>query len=868
MKPIFIYAYDTLEIRYVVRTLKEVGIQAEANSNVDSILKFVSTIQPAILIPLDRQSFLSAQKSMTGLRKTELRDPDGRSPVQIMQEYLDEADLIVVGDPIQQLETRELLTLFQSTDDAGLKQQYHRISKKDREIRGIPAEAEVAAKVSLSEYSLHEITTSISKEKCLLVHAQTPHFIAIIDRCILEYDHILIYDDYSMVYIGSGVPRLAHFKIRLQESFSIYSGGNSATGYMGIARDENVISGEIRRWTMFLWDHIKAGFNNDVTHTFISGEEVYSTHIFLFPFRAKCRRQDNVEGKWEKMETDWSAISTYNNSQYFLPFVHEFLFPEPPVQSDDGSAYFERKQFQLSPEEGKYVIYPQKDEQNYSLDIISVQLHLLKFPVKERNYEDEVIGVLSFHCENRDAFQSRPVDILRINQFGRRLFPPFLIPIGNLDKSSNISRGIETAHRLKVMGQVHEFKVDNITFNKTDYPLPGFITGLLRPYEQIKPVIDDRMYVICWYGNDGLSEDVSNDSQKESYYAKHDWWYSFVFIDKPGERTVRDPEMWKQLSLNSTYTRWSEYKTWYGVSSYSNVMLTKGKNSLRSLGAGYLPEHFGTLYFEIAKIALMQYIGIIHFMNEVRYIDTNNIGSKNSKYRLNKLRRDFEYYKNHVHQTLISTQVQAIELYGYHQRQFRIKELLADLESDILRFQEYMRVESQQQEEASQRREEKNLALLTRLASIITLFAVVPAFITGFLGMNVFGTDLKPMPDYLWFASGYIVVMIAVGVVVMRLFNSIQKNSKVIESPSNIEEGGREIVVNNRFRMLLGLCIIIFCLTIAYPYFRHFSSKSFQTPSQEKEQVLPGQPGKGDSRSGGDIKLIPEVKDTTRQEEK
>ncbi len=49
---------------------------------------------------------------------------------------------------------------------------------------------------------------------------------------------------------------------------------------------------------------------------------------------------------------------------------------------------------------------------------------------------------------------------------------------------------------------------------------------------QLNPVGDDRMFVLCWYGDDALPDEMKIYEDAKGYsYLSHDWWYQFIFVD-------------------------------------------------------------------------------------------------------------------------------------------------------------------------------------------------------------------------------------------------------------------------------------------------------------------------------------------------
>lgn len=111
--------------------------------------------------------------------------------------------------------------------------------------------------------------------------------------------------------------------------------------------------------------------------------------------------------------------------------------------------------------------------------------------------------MLTFYLENTDY--KEPQAILDINQYGRRIFPPFYADIegrGEIAESIRIE-GLE--------GEKFRYQEDFKGYRTDSTWCPGaFICNLISDLMQnleITPVIDDRMFVNCWYGNDDVAKE-------------------------------------------------------------------------------------------------------------------------------------------------------------------------------------------------------------------------------------------------------------------------------------------------------------------------------------------------------------------------
>jgi len=90
----------------------------------------------------------------------------------------------------------------------------------------------------------------------------------------------------------------------------------------------------------------------------------------------------------------------------------------------------------------------------------------------------------------------------------------------------------------------------------------------------IEPVIDDRMYTLCWYENDEFSKLMKVRNRRSYAYEDSDDWYRFVFVDGD-DSCCKNIDMRRDLIRKATYARWVEYGTLFGISRYSFVALTE-----------------------------------------------------------------------------------------------------------------------------------------------------------------------------------------------------------------------------------------------------------------------------------------------------
>ena len=287
----------------------------------------------------------------------------------------------------------------------------------------------------------------------------------------------------------------------------------------------------------------------------------FSYHVFFFPFKWEYKGKkdepleiqtdlgnfskilENTRSQWEK-QAAWYPPKTlvqYNESNYYYDFVRNALY-------DDGKEDSMLRHYRYKlPDDAAYCITLQSTAKTYRLRMDDILLHLYNTGV----------GVVSFHLYNEEPNQKQPEDILKINQYGRRLYPPFFgtqaDKLGRQEffDDQNWMRGLEGAKYAELPAQISlekngtPFIVEN--FGLKDIPpkleqLPRHITQLFQQAVwdtvEVAPVLDDRMFVLCWYGNDDLVERVQQrtaktlEADRPNYkYYPHEWWDKFIFVD-------------------------------------------------------------------------------------------------------------------------------------------------------------------------------------------------------------------------------------------------------------------------------------------------------------------------------------------------
>jgi len=303
-------------------------------------------------------------------------------------------------------------------------------------------------------------------------------------------------------------------------------------------------------------------------------KRVISQHLFLFPFvikttdrsrpfcRKEIRKALEKEGwKWEK----FSPEKNFSEFVYFHNYVRESAFNRE--EQKDSFADFYQKSASL---QDSLLLYwgEKEDSEFYRLPIEFISLHIF----------ETGIGILTIELLNYDYPNFD--DVLKINDLARRVYPQYLTN-DNQDKQDEPPKGKLLPYRVSLSlsgNRTTELFQGPFVSQNGEIVLAAHIRSLLGTSfletHMIEPVIDDRMYTLCWYENDEFSKLMKVRNRRSYAYEDSDDWYRFVFVDGD-DSCCKNIDMRRDLIRKATYARWVEYGTLFGISRYSFVALTE-----------------------------------------------------------------------------------------------------------------------------------------------------------------------------------------------------------------------------------------------------------------------------------------------------
>lgn len=720
------------------------------------------------------------------------------------------------------------------------------IREADRKAQGVTEEDEKYAEEAIEK-------NKTEQNGIVIIKSITDKFSPIADRMYGKTDNLLIYTDTALTYYGERKNQIVKKYKNLVDDGKAYFGGGEY-GFIGLADGK------------FSHEEINEIKNEIIEMEMEKSEKLYSHHIFIFPFKwkkwdtqddetlkekfeVKFFNEELEKHKWKREQFKLDYPDQYNEYNYFYDYVREILYDlgDELTTKEVDQNLINHFEFRLGTDT-YYNIKLYSEAITYNLKIDSILL----------NVYSTGTAVLSFHLRNHKYPDK--MDILKINKFGRRLYVPFLdlesdsIYTGNKDhtkddqllcatKKNEIPDKVWIGDRnpdsadLNLLEDFEKYK-DKSNYIYGTFLLPKFIEGLFpkdfilinvqkgyldkdqktkdKRYKiHISPVLDDRMHVVCWYGNSKLVNELNqvktcNDFELEKDYIndnrevkKHysfetsEWWYCYIFNDS-GMPMHTDRFKRQELLKENTYTRWVEWETLYGISRFSFVMLTSSFSDLEKNGVTFLVRHLQSMYYKMAELCLLQRATVLSFSNQVTHVSNllNDNDEKTSIRKISELYKHYILFVNKIYFREVSAQEQGIEIYDMMQRIMRIPSDVKDLDNEIDELNRF----------ASKIAEEKESIELKKHTKLATIFLPV-IILAGILGMNTLPGELseylidgKFYPPF-WISIGIILLLTGIFTFIFKFFEKLSKKKyiKIIFTLTLIISGILLIIISFRF---------------------------------------------------------------------
>ncbi len=462
-------------------------------------------------------------------------------------------------------------------------------------------------------------------------------------------------------------------------------------------------------------------------------DEVYSYHTFMFPFLyemnqttakkfMECCHPGWFADVWEPEKTNDAVY--YNQYHYFNEAAHNAIYlkknlkdiknfeNEPVINlrfdllsltQENPKADAEREKFRTKNDANKIKYVIRKGETRYAVDVNAIRMKLYNTGV----------GILMFELENRKYPGEK--DVIAINDFGRRIYAAYYAYNAEYDsmfcsicadelyleingkgvgkeKSGLLPKELRTSAEATVLAEPITRLLSNEKYRITTKK------NCAKDEMCIEPVIDDRMFVACYYKN-GDFVDTMREWDGENYrYLTHakeknpfdneqnlnaaNRLYTMMYVDGDGICCHSRSMLQNLLSDDHIYTRWLEYfyhgndvrefrGTITGFSEYTMISVAKNP-------ADYLISAFLTQYVEMAALVLAQRASLLSFEYMISECAR---GEKN--YKVDDIQKKYTLFQSQILLKEVSPQQQGIELYDMLEKNLMIEKEQTEIKEQI-----------------------------------------------------------------------------------------------------------------------------------------------------------------------------------------
>lgn len=509
-------------------------------------------------------------------------------------------------------------------------------------------------------------------------------------------------------------------------------------------------------------------------------KKLRSTHIFIFPFKiineTKVKDKENRKERVLRDEKYWEEYTPYNSQadtdknlmKYFNKYAKDSLFRYGNDFNDKYVGEFHHKKIKSC----KFTI--SYKEKKYVLDVEEVRV----------KFFDTSIGTLSFVLNNYDY--SEITDVLLINNQGRKIY---------------LAYETEECSKIKIEGIDFQISQDIskstiIYEGENEYLHNNKIIDYFINLREIEPMLDDRMYTMCQYfqDDDEIKKQLNLENNQEKVEelikekAKNErikYWYQYIFIDGPDYKMCQNVDLERELIKRSSYMRWEDWGTCYGISRYSFMLWTRiNFNEEKKFSLNVLNKHLKTLYFQMLSLLIAQKSTIV-LLNE----KINNLLEKNSSEE-----NEYNEYLNYLSKLNfreITHQEQGIEIYNLCRDQMDIQMLTEELNLKVKTLNDKAERDRDKEEAEAESKQQKTIEsfgiILAILGTIFGILGISETYLNTTSKIIISGVEIEQENWYGFFVrklrdySGTVFILLAlffIVYIIIKIYVTIKNKKK------------------------------------------------------------------------------------------
>ncbi|HFU4451514.1 TPA: hypothetical protein ACGO97_001878 [Streptococcus suis] len=558
-----------------------------------------------------------------------------------------------------------------------------------------------------------------------------------------------------------------------------------------------------------------------------TGKKLYSSHVFILPFTIGSNRGWHPKtDKWEEI-IDMKDLPYLKEEGYRYAYekflnqeVHDAIRDYSRTYRYTGDEWYYQIHCFREGDEEKYPPFTKKDTvlQGYQLEIKYILLRLIQDDAKGIGFDVDTTKT-GFLIIAADNYQHEDLESIRaINQYGRRIYDPFLIPyLPGRESPQDIVLSPQPLKEYFCLAPVvkDDFEAGKVrvktAIKKLFYSFFGSEIHLFRQgfkektdeqFLEINRILDDRMFVLSDYQleeadfdelslgireksdplfkklcrkyeeNGQLEEEDRKLEEAERWlklvYNQQKRLYSYIYIDN-GDSTSQSPMSIGPLLQKSIYDRWLDDRTVYGITQHSMLMVTtKGVPP-------YLLAYFYSEYLEMILFVLTQRVRILSFSSDAGERAKMNESTDS----ILQLQKRYVIFKNQFLLPELSSQEQAVELYQMMQENFFILSQREILDDQITSLYEISQAESIVEE----RKRDEKLNMTVLALTVFTLFTALGDFEAS---VNVLMSVIEDLHDFNSFITVRLVIKVVIIVLYMYCIKRLIRASEMLKVTKDV----------------------------------------------------------------------------------
>jgi hypothetical protein len=415
--------------------------------------------------------------------------------------------------------------------------------------------------------------------------------------------------------------------------------------------------------------------------------QIISEHVFLFPFvwentskQLKRKRFAKEPANWEREYFNFQSEKEYNEFVYFYKAVRAVLYSyekDTNIVSNYVSKLLKKDSFCRIDTKGK----------SYLLPIQAIHLKLYK----------SGIGILSIHLQNKDY--PYPEDLLCINGLSKTVYPP-LLP---LEKAREDYFPDSVSFYFDEHIIINEYFQND--YQKEPAKVADFILSILgNPFNSsIEPIIGSHMFTLCIYQNKNFLTKIKEKGELSGYLER------FVLLSKQTQQEFSKVAL-HQMRIEYI---WGDQSV-YAMSKYALIYILEDNLNVNR-----------KIYDQLITLILVQRATLLHLSNQIALIST--LPKDRLVVAIQQLYEIYNQFINQMYFEEVTESIQGSIIYENLLKKFKIPRELEQLEFEMQQMQEYASLIVQSQSKFK-----------VELLAMIGACLVIPTFMTGFFGMNIF----------------------------------------------------------------------------------------------------------------------------------